>query len=65
MFTFDNDAKRWLFYDPRAAKFSELRHLVPGKPYLFLVTTSLGLNMNGAYRNLTCYSGNCWNVVVW
>ena len=65
VFTFDNASKKWLFYDPRVAEFSKLQQFTPGTPYLFLVSKSFGVYLNGKYRNLTCSGGNCWNAIVW
>ncbi len=65
IFTFDNAEKRWLFYDPVVAEYSDLTHMNPGTPYYILVSESFEADLNGSGRKLTCTNGNCWNVLVW
>ena len=65
VFAFDNETKQWAFYDPQVTEFSDLKRLVPGIPYYFLVSQSLEAVLNGTNRELTCYGGNCWNLMVW
>ena len=65
VFAFDNETKQWAFYDPQVTEFSDLKRLVPGIPYYFLVSQSLEVVFNGTNRELTCSGGNCWNLMVW
>ena len=65
VFTFDNSTKRWYFYDPLVADFSDLERFVEGEIYLFQVSRDTSVLMNGTGRNLSCVAGNCWNQVVW
>ena len=64
-FTFDNERKEWRFYDPRAGQANTLGGFVSGQSYLVLVTETVGVSLNGKYRNLSCVAGNCWNLIVW
>ena len=65
IFSFEDTAKKWLFYDSTVAEFSDLTHMIPGRPYYILITENLEARLNGSSRKLTCLGGNCWNVVVW
>ena len=65
VFTFNNETKKWLFYDPEVPEFSDLQDFQPGTPYFILVTRSFKIYLNEQQRELTCVNGNCWNLIVW
>ena len=64
-FFYDNASKEWQFYDPRVDDASTLKRFIPGEPYLFRVSRSVWLLLNGTEYHLTCVRGNCWNQIVW
>ena len=65
VFSFDNNSKKWYLYDPTIGDFSDLNRFVEGQTYLFLVSRSTRVLMNGTERHLSCVGGNCWNQIVW
>ena len=60
---FNNDTKRWTFYD--GSPDGSLDHLHDGQVYLLQVKGNVSLYLNNRPRQLTCYSGNCWNQIIW
>ena len=62
---FDEGSQKWRFYDPSLTEFSTLAEVVAGDVYLVQVGTSTTVILNGEPRTLTCYRGNCWNMIVW
>lgn len=65
VFTYDNITRQWEFYDPLLGDFNTLEKFVSGQPYLFLVTQTTRVEMNGTERYLSCVDGYCWNQIVW
>ena len=65
VFSFDNNSKKWSHYDPTIGDFSDLDKFVPGQTYLFLVSHTTRVLMNGTERQLSCAGDNCWNQIVW
>ncbi len=65
VFHFDNLTKNWSFYDPFLDEESDLRFMVGGELYFFLVSETVEALLNGKSRTLTCREGNCWNVILW
>ena len=65
VFQFNNDTKRWTFYDPELGELNTLSFMVVGETYLVLVGETTEVVLNGKMRNLTCLGGNCWNQIVW
>lgn len=64
-FNFNNDTKSWTFYDPDAGDASTMDYFIAGSSYWILVGQTQEVILNRETRNLTCVSGNCWNLVVW
>ena len=64
-FSYDNANKEWQFYDPRVDDASTLKRFITGQTYLFRVSRSVWLLLNGTEHHLTCIRGNCWNQIVW
>lgn len=65
VFAFDNDVKRWIFYDPQIPQHGDLTEMTPGQPYYILVSESFQVMVNGNNRRLTCSGGSCWNLITW
>ena len=60
---FDNDRKRWTFYD--GLDGGDLEFLLDGQAYLVQVKMDVELYLNNRHRRFTCHHGNCWNQIIW
>ena len=65
VFTYDNTRKQWQFFDPTVGDASTIEKFTAGQVYLFRVSRTATLRLNGVSRTLSCVNGNCWNQVVW
>ena len=65
MFYYDTPSDAWQFYDPTIPGIGDLTKLEDGEVYLVKVKRNVSVVLNGKVRKLTCYQGNCWNMVVW
>ena len=65
VFHFNNDTKRWTFYDPEIKENSNLMYMVAGETYLIQVRSSVRAVLNGKRHNLTCREEFCWNQIIW
>ena len=65
VWNFNNDTKKWTFYDPALAEGNTLSHLITGETYLVRIMSTTQVILNNETRNLTCVGGNCWNQIVW
>ena len=65
VFTYDNTRKRWQFFDPKVGDASTIERFTAGQVYLFRVSRTVTLQLNGDSRTLSCVGGNCWNQVAW
>ncbi len=65
VFTYDNTRKRWQFFDPKVGDASTIEKFTAGRVYLFRVSRTATLRLNGVSHTLSCVNGNCWNQVVW
>lgn len=65
VFTYDNTRKRWQFFDPTVGDASTIEKFTAGQIYLFRVSRTATLPLNGVSRTLSCAGGNCWNQIVW
>jgi hypothetical protein len=61
VFHFDNQTKKWSFYDPDLPEFSTLTQLVEGEVYWLGVEGNQTATLHGKIR--TFFSG--WNLIVW
>lgn len=62
---YDSGTKAWRFYDPSLTDNSNLMEMVAGEVYLVQVGKATTASLNNRTRTLTCYQGNCWNIIVW
>ena len=62
---YDSGTKAWRFYDPSMNDFNNLVEMVAGEVYLVQVGATTKATLNDKTRILTCYQGNCWNMIVW
>ncbi len=65
VFTYDNTRKRWQFFDPKVGDASTIERFTAGQVYLFRVSRTVTLQLNGDSRTLSCVGDNCWNQVAW